>query len=122
MNSSRDKRVAPTPPPSAGVMTVTLDKSKGTCVGNDNRDLSYVVRLMLLHVSNLVKQTPFLVYFASFFWSNISTSDLKGILIRICDFGKYALVLGDSVGHVVSALDSQSGMFQFAIRMSQVPL
>ena len=104
-------------------MTITLaDKSKGTCVGNDNRDLSYVVRLMLLHVLNLVKQTRFLVYFASFFGSNINTSDLKGILICICDFGKYALVLGDSVGHVVSALDSQSGMFQSAIRTSQVPL
>ena len=104
-------------------MTITLaDKSKGTCVGNDNRDLSYVVRLMLLHVLNLIKQTRFLVYFASFFGCNINTSDLKGILIRICDFGKYALVLGDSVGHVVSALDSQSGMFQSAIRTSQVPL
>ena len=103
-------------------MTITLDKSKGTCLGNDNQHLSYVVRLMLLHVLNLVKQTRFLVYFASFFGSNISTSDLKGILIRICDFGKYALVLGDSVGHVVSALDSQSGMFQSAIRRSQVPV
>ena len=48
-------------------MTVALDKSKGTCVGNDNRDFSYVVRLMLVHVSNFVKQTSFLVYFASFF-------------------------------------------------------
>ena len=86
-------------------MTITLDKSKGTCLGNDNQDLSYVVRLMLLHVLNLVKQIQFLVYFASFFGSNISTSDLKGVLIRICDFGKYAFVLGDSVGHVVSALD-----------------
>ena len=103
-------------------MTVTLDKSKGTCVGSGNRNVSYVVRLMLLHVSNLVKQTPFLVYFAQFFWSNISTSDLNGILIRICDFGKHTLVLGDSVGHVLSALDSQSGMFLSAIRMSQVPL
>ena len=57
---------------SAGVMTITLaDKSKGTCVGNDNRDLYYVVRLM--HDLNLVKQTPFLVYFASFLGSNIST-------------------------------------------------
>ena len=86
-------------------MTITLDKSKGTSVGNDNRDLSYVVRLMLLHVLNLIKQTPFLVYFASFFGSNISTSDLKGMLILTCDFGKYAPVLGDSVVHVVSALD-----------------
>ena len=68
-------------------------------MGNDNRDLSYVVRLILLHVLNLVKKS-----------------------IRICDFGKYALVLGDSVGHVVSALDLQSGMFQSAIRRSQVPL
>ena len=80
-------------------MTITLDKSKATCVGNDNRDLSYVVRL------KFGQQTQFLVYFASFFGSNISTSDLKGILIRICDFGKYAFVRGDSVGHVVSALD-----------------
>ena len=56
------------PSPSAGVMTITLaDKSKGTCVGNDNRDLYYVVRLMLLHDLNTIKQTPFLVYFASFF-------------------------------------------------------
>ena len=47
------------------------DKSKGTCVGNDNQDLSYVVRLMLLHVLNLGKQTPFLVYFASFYISAI---------------------------------------------------
>ena len=68
-------------------------------MGNDNRDLSYVVRLILLHVLNLVKKS-----------------------IRICDFGKYALVLGDSVCHVVSALDLQSGMFQSAIRRSQVPL
>ena len=50
-----------------------VDKSKGTCVGNDNQDLSNVVRLKLLHVLNLNKQTPFLVYFASFFGSNIST-------------------------------------------------
>ena len=85
-------------------MTITLDKSKGSCVGNDNQDLSYVVRLMLLHVLNLVKQTRFLVYFASFFRSNINTSDLKGIFIRVCGFGKYALVLGASVGHVVSAV------------------
>ena len=74
-------------------------------MSNDNRDLSYVVRLMLLHDLNLIKQTPFLVYFASFFGSNISTSDLKGILILICDFGKYAPVLGGCVGPVVSALD-----------------
>ena len=80
-------------------MTVTLDKSKGTCVGNDNRDLPYRVRLILLQVLNLIKKS-----------------------IRICDFGKYALFLGDSVGHVVSALDLQSGMFQSAIRRSQVPL
>ena len=86
-------------------MTITLDKSKGTCLGNDNQHLSYVVRLMLLHVLNLVKQIQFLVYFVSFFGSNISTSDLKGIFIRICDFGKYAPVLGGSAGHVVSALD-----------------
>ena len=74
-------------------------------MGNDNRDLSYVVRLIILHDLNLIKQTPFLVYFASFFGSNNSPSDLKGILIRICDSGKYAPVLGGSVGHVVSALD-----------------
>ena len=86
-------------------MTITLDKSKGTCAGNDNRGLSYVVRLMLLHVLNLVKQIQFLAYFASFFGSNINTSDLKGMFIRISDFGKYAPVLGDSVGHVVSALN-----------------
>ena len=98
-------------------MTITLaDRSKGTCVGNDNRDLSYVVRLMILHDLNLIKQTPFLVYFASFFGSNISTSDLKGMLIHICDFGKYAPACswrqrwscGKRVG--------------LAVRRSQVPL
>ena len=36
-----------------------VDKSKGTCVDNDNQDLSYVVLLMVLHVLNLNKQTPF---------------------------------------------------------------
>ena len=90
-------------------MIITLNKSKGTCVGNDNRDISCFVSLILQHVLNLVKQTPFLVYFASFFWSYISTSDLKGMLICICDFGKYAAVREDSVGHVASARDLQSG-------------
>ena len=90
-------------------MIITLDKSKGTRVGNDNRDVSCVVSVILQHVLNLIKQTPFLVYFASFFWSYISTSDLKGMLICLCDFGKYAAVQGDSIGHVVDACDLQSG-------------
>ena len=103
-------------------MTITLDKSKGTCVGNDNQDLSYVVRLILLHVFKSGQTNSIFSLFCIIFLSNTSTSDLKGIFIRICDFGKYAPVLGDGVGHVMSALDLQSGMFQSAIRRSQVPL
>ena len=34
---------------------------------------------------------------------------MKGMLICICDFGKYAAVRGDSIGHVVGAWDLQSG-------------
>ena len=83
-------------------MIITLDKSKGTRVGNDNRDVSCVVSVILQHVLNLIKQTPFLVYFASFFWSYISTSDLKGMLICLCDFGKYAAVQGDSIVAMVT--------------------
>ena len=70
-------------------------------MGNDNRDLSYVVRLIPLHVLNLVKQSIFSL-FCIILLSNMSTSDLKGIFIRIS-------VLGDGVGNVLSSLDSQSG-------------
>ena len=90
-------------------MIITLDKSKGTRVGNDNRDVSCVVSVILQHVLNLIKQTPFLVYFASFFFELYQHFSLKGMLICLCDFGKYAAVQGDSIGHVVDACDLQSG-------------